>query len=75
MKNNESITQLEVESKLDILVDGQTNNSRQLQDIRNDLQNIIVCITVLMWTCDTMLNSGLNVGLSHVLESKNSSEV
>ena len=28
----------EVQSKLDILVEGQTNNSEQLQDIRNDLQ-------------------------------------
>ena len=37
-ENNQLITELEVESKLDILVEGQTNNSKQLQDIRNDLQ-------------------------------------
>lgn len=38
MKNNQLITESEVQSKLDILVEGQTNNSEQLQDIRNDLQ-------------------------------------
>ena len=32
------ITESEVESKLDILVEGQTNNSKELQAIRNDLQ-------------------------------------
>lgn len=35
---NQLITELEFESKLDILVKGQTNNSKQLQAIRNDLQ-------------------------------------
>ena len=38
MENNRLITEFEVQSKLDILVEGQTNNSEQLQDIRNDLQ-------------------------------------
>ena len=38
MENNQLITEFEVQSKLDILVEGQTNNSKQLQDIRNDLQ-------------------------------------
>ena len=38
MANNQLITEFEVQSKLDILVEGQTNNSEQLQDIRNDLQ-------------------------------------
>ncbi len=38
MQNNQLITEFEVQSKLDILVEGQTNNSEQLQDIRNDLQ-------------------------------------
>ena len=38
MENNQLITEFEVQSKLDILVEGQTNNSEQLQDIRNDLQ-------------------------------------
>ena len=37
-ENNHLITESEVESKLNILVKGQTNNSKQLQAIRNDLQ-------------------------------------
>ena len=37
-ENNQLITEFEVESKLDILVEGQTNNSKQLKAIRNDLQ-------------------------------------
>ena len=37
-QENNLITESEVESKLDILVKGQTNNSKQLQDIQNDLQ-------------------------------------
>ena len=38
MENNQLITKFEVQSKLDILVEGQTNNSKELQAIRNDLQ-------------------------------------
>ena len=37
-ENNQLITESEVESKLNILVKGQTNNSKQLQAIRDDLQ-------------------------------------
>ena len=37
-ENNQLITEFEVESKLDILVEGQTNNSKELKVIRNDLQ-------------------------------------
>ena len=37
-ENNQLITESEVESKLDILVEGQTTNSKQLKAIRNDLQ-------------------------------------
>ena len=37
-EKNQFITESEVESKLDILVEGQTNNSKELQAIRNDLQ-------------------------------------
>jgi integrase len=37
-ENNQLITESEVESKLNILVKRQTNNSKQLQAIRNDLQ-------------------------------------
>ena len=38
IKKNQFITEYKVESKLDILVEGQTNNSKELQAIRNDLQ-------------------------------------
>ena len=37
-ENNQLIYESEVESKLNILVKKQTNNSKQLQAIRNDLQ-------------------------------------
>jgi len=37
-ENNVLITNSEVESKLNILVKRQMNNSKQLQAIRNDLQ-------------------------------------
>jgi len=36
-ENNVLIKKYEVESKLNFLVKGQTNNSEQLQAIRNDL--------------------------------------
>jgi hypothetical protein len=37
-ENNQLITESEVESKLHILVEGQTTNSKQLKAIRNYLQ-------------------------------------
>ena len=37
-ENNQLITEFEIESKLNILVEGQTNNSKQLKAIRDDLQ-------------------------------------
>jgi hypothetical protein len=37
-ENNPLISKSEFESKLNILVEGQTNNSKQLKAIRNDLQ-------------------------------------
>ena len=37
-ENNQLITESKVEFKLNILVKGQTNNLKQLQAIRNDLQ-------------------------------------
>ena len=38
VQDNQLVTKSEVESKLNILVESQTNNSKQLQAIRNDLQ-------------------------------------
>ncbi len=37
-ETNQLITKFEIEYKLDILVEGQTDNSKQLKTIRNDLQ-------------------------------------
>jgi integrase len=45
-ETNQLITKSEVESKLDILVDGQTNNSKQLKAIRNDLQKGFIGLAV-----------------------------
>lgn len=41
-ENNQLITEFGVGSKLDILVEGQTKNSKQLQAIRNDLQRSFI---------------------------------
>ena len=38
IKNSQLIIESEIESKLDLLVKGQINNSKELQAIRNDLQ-------------------------------------
>ena len=38
IKNNKLITESEIESKLDLLVKGQSSNSEKLKNIRNDLQ-------------------------------------
>ena len=34
-ENNQLVTEFEIESKLNILVEGQTNNSKQLKAIRD----------------------------------------
>ena len=45
-ENNPLISKSEFESKLNILVEGQTNNSKQLQAIRNDLQKGFIGIAL-----------------------------
>ena len=40
-KNNQLITEFEIESKLNTLVEGQTNNSKQLKAIRDYLQKAL----------------------------------
>ena len=45
-ETNQLITKFEVESKLDILVEGQTNNSKQLKDIRDDLQKGFIGLAI-----------------------------
>ena len=47
VQDNQLITKSEVESKLNILVEGQTNNSKQLKVIRNDLQKGFIGLTLL----------------------------
>ena len=45
-KNNGFITKSEVETKLDLLVEGQTNNSKQLKAIRDDLQKGFIGLAI-----------------------------
>ena len=45
-ETNQLITKFEVEFKLDILVEGQTNNSKQLKDIRDDLQKGFIGLAI-----------------------------
>jgi integrase len=45
-ENNQLIIESEVESKLNILVKGQTNNSKQLKDIRDDLQKGFIGLAI-----------------------------
>ena len=46
VQDNQLVTKSEVESKLNILVESQTNNSKQLQEIRNDLQKRFITLTL-----------------------------
>ena len=45
-ENNQWIIEAEVESKLNILVKGQTNNSKQLKEIRDDLQKGFIGLAI-----------------------------
>ena len=45
-KNNGFITKSEVETKLNLLVEGQTNNSKQLKAIRDDLQKGFIGLAI-----------------------------
>ena len=47
VQDNQLIKKSEVESKLNILVKGQTNNSKQLTVIWNDLQKGFIGLTLL----------------------------
>lgn len=44
--NNQLITESEIESKLDILVKGQSENSEELRNIRNDLQKGFIGLAI-----------------------------
>ena len=45
-ENNQLVTEFEIESKLNILVEGQTNNSKQLKAIRDDLQKDFIWLAL-----------------------------
>ena len=62
-ENNQLITEFEIESKLNILVEGQTNNSKQLKAIRDDLQKGFIGLA--------LRNQELNQRLEIVVEELN----
>ena len=69
-ENNQLITEFEVESKLDILVEGQTNNSKELKAIRDDLQKGFIGLALRNEKL-LELNNKLNQRLEIVVEELN----
>ena len=69
-ENNLLITKSEVESKLNILVKGQTNNSKQLKTIRDDLQKGFIGLALRNQEL-LELNKKLNQRLEIVVEESN----
>ena len=69
-ENNQLITESEVESKLNILVKGQTNNSKQLKTIRDDLQKGFIGLALRNQEL-LELNKKLNQRLEIVVEESN----
>ena len=61
-KKNELITESEVESKLDILVKGQINNSQEFEVIRNDLQRGFIGLALR----NEKLNEKLEIAVSEL---------
>jgi integrase len=61
-EKNKLITELEVESKLDILVKGQINNSQELEAIRNDLQRGFIGLALR----NEKLNQKLEIAVSEL---------
>lgn len=61
-EKNKLITESEVESKLDILVKGQINNSQELEAIRNDLQRGFIGLTLR----NEKLNQKLEIAVSEL---------
>nr|YP_010283276.1 hypothetical protein MKU01_pgp098 [Psammodictyon constrictum]ULD16395.1 hypothetical protein [Psammodictyon constrictum] len=62
IKKNQFITESEVESKLDILVKGQINNSQELEAIRKDLQRGFIGLALL----NEKLNQKLEIAVSEL---------
>ena len=69
-ENNQLITEFEIESKLNILVEGQTNNSKQLKAIRDDLQKGFIGLALRNQEL-LELNKELNQRLEIVVEELN----
>ena len=61
-EKNQLITESEVESKLDILVKGQINNSQELEAIRNDLQRGFIGLALR----NEKLNDKLEIAVSEL---------
>ena len=61
-EKNQLITESEVESKLDILVKGQINNSQELEAIRNDLQRGFIGLALR----NEKLNQKLEIAVSEL---------
>ena len=61
-EKNQLITESEVESKLDILVKGQINNSQELEAIRNDLQRGFIGLALR----NEKLNEKLEIAVSEL---------
>ena len=72
-ENNQLITEFEIESKLNILVEGQTNNSKQLKAIRDDLQKSFIGLALRNQEL-LELNKKLNQRLEIVVEELNQSK-
>lgn len=69
-ENNQLVTEFEIESKLNILVEGQTNNSKQLKAIRDDLQKGFIGLALRNQEL-LELNKELNQRLEIVVEELN----
>ena len=69
-ENNQLITEFEIESKLNILVEGQTNNSKQLKVIWDDLQKGFIGLALRNQEL-LELNKELNQRLEIVVEELN----
>ena len=69
-EKNQLITESEVESKLDILVKGQINNSQELEAIRNDLQRGFIGLALR----NEKLNEKLEIAVSELNAMKKERE-
>ena len=69
-EKNQLITESEVESKLDILVKGQINNSQELEAIRNDLQRGFIGLALR----NEKLNDKLEIAVSELNAMKKERE-